>query len=242
MHNPTLPPRSEEDPDDRDRRRPDLRRRRDDGQPARRSRPPHGARRRARADGNSWPGPDPTGDRADQRLAARGALMSANVSPVAWYAARVAPRRGSPGCCRATTPTSRRPAATLRCCSPSREQRARSTPTSTTGWRRPSASLRDRPVELQRALRLTPYARAEFEHCRDGWASLDGELERARRWYARTQMAFACSAVSGWGFEVDGAPSGATRAAGTRPLSRTCGGSPNGFAASRSTSWTGAPA
>ena len=74
--------------------------------------------------------------------------------------------------------------------------------------------LRDRPVELHQALRLTPYARSEFEHCRDTWELVDDELERARRWYARTQMAFACSASSGWGFEVDGAHSGGTRASG----------------------------
>jgi DNA adenine methylase len=74
--------------------------------------------------------------------------------------------------------------------------------------------LRDRPVELQQALRLTPYARSEFEHCRDTWELVEDELERARRWYTRTQMAFACSASSGWGFEVDGAHSGGTRASG----------------------------
>jgi DNA adenine methylase len=74
--------------------------------------------------------------------------------------------------------------------------------------------LRDRPSELQQALRLTPYARSEFEHRRDSWELVDDELERARRWYARTQMAFACSASSGWGFEVDGAHSGGTRASG----------------------------
>jgi DNA adenine methylase len=74
--------------------------------------------------------------------------------------------------------------------------------------------LRERPLELQQALSLTPYARREFEHCRDTWTVADDELERARRWYARTQMAFACSASSGWGFEVDGAHSGGSRASG----------------------------
>jgi DNA adenine methylase len=74
--------------------------------------------------------------------------------------------------------------------------------------------LRERPAELQRALALTPYARAEYERCRDSWATVEDELERARRWYVRTQMAFACSETRGWGFEVDGAHSGGTRASG----------------------------
>jgi hypothetical protein len=39
--------------------------------------------------------------------------------------------------------------------------------------------LRDRPAELQQALALTPYAGAEFEHCRDSWAIVEDELERA---------------------------------------------------------------
>jgi len=73
--------------------------------------------------------------------------------------------------------------------------------------------LRDRPAELQHALTLTPYARAEYEQCRDTWRSVEEELELARRWHVRTRMAFACSATSGWGFEVDGGQRGGSRCA-----------------------------
>ena len=73
--------------------------------------------------------------------------------------------------------------------------------------------LRDRPAELRRALALTPYARAEFRTCRRTWQQAEDELERARRWYVATRMAFACSATEGWGFELDGAQRGGSRAA-----------------------------
>ena len=71
--------------------------------------------------------------------------------------------------------------------------------------------LRERPSELQQALAVTPYARSEFEHLPPTLGQhVEDELERARRWYARTRMAFACSATDGWGFEVDGAQRGGT--------------------------------
>jgi len=72
--------------------------------------------------------------------------------------------------------------------------------------------LRDRPAELARALALTPYARAEFRHCRHTWQQAK-DVERARRWYVATRMAFACSATDGWGYELDGSQRGGTRAA-----------------------------
>ncbi len=73
-------------------------------------------------------------------------------------------------------------------------------------------ALRDQPGALQRALRLTPYARSEYERCRDTWTEVKDDLERARRWYVRTQMAFACSATQGWGYETTGAARAGTRA------------------------------
>ena len=73
--------------------------------------------------------------------------------------------------------------------------------------------LRDRPEELERALRLTPYARAEFDHCRRTWHTAKDDVELARRFYVRTRMAFACSSTTGWGFEVDGGQRGGSRSA-----------------------------
>lgn len=50
--------------------------------------------------------------------------------------------------------------------------------------------LRDRPDELERACRLTPYARDEFMLCRnDPREDLD-DLERARRWWVRVVQGF----------------------------------------------------
>lgn len=63
--------------------------------------------------------------------------------------------------------------------------------------------LRDRPEELERALRLTPYAREEFAEACSTWESTVDDVERARRWYTRCRQAFAgSSATRGWGFEV----------------------------------------
>lgn len=72
--------------------------------------------------------------------------------------------------------------------------------------------LRDRADELERALRLTPYSREEFAMCCATWASIEDELERARRWYVRCRQAFAGSAATvGWGYEVSGVQRGGTR-------------------------------
>lgn len=72
--------------------------------------------------------------------------------------------------------------------------------------------LRDRPAELERALRLTPYARDEFADCVQTWESIEDDLERARRWYVRCRQAFAGSAATvGWGYEVSGMQRGGTR-------------------------------
>lgn len=72
--------------------------------------------------------------------------------------------------------------------------------------------LRDRPAELERALRLTPYARDEFADCVQTWESIEDDVERARRWYVRCRQAFAGSAATvGWGFEVSGVQRSGTR-------------------------------
>src|SRR3954468_785325 len=71
--------------------------------------------------------------------------------------------------------------------------------------------LRDRPDELARALRETPYSREEFARCWATWASIEDDLERARRWYVRCRQAFAGSAATvGWGYEVSGVQRGGT--------------------------------
>jgi len=72
--------------------------------------------------------------------------------------------------------------------------------------------LRDRPAELERALRLTPYSRYEFADCVQTWESIEDDLERARRWYVRCRQVFAGSAATvGWGYEVSGVQRGGTR-------------------------------
>lgn len=74
-------------------------------------------------------------------------------------------------------------------------------------------ALRDRPDDLERALRLTPYSRDEFEICCRTWESIEDDVERARRWYVRCRQAFAGSAATvGWGFEVTGSKRAGTRA------------------------------
>lgn len=73
--------------------------------------------------------------------------------------------------------------------------------------------LRDRPDELVRALELTPYSRAEFEHCLETWADVDDDLERARRFFTRSRQGFSgATGSSGWSYDVSGAPGGGTAA------------------------------
>jgi DNA adenine methylase len=72
--------------------------------------------------------------------------------------------------------------------------------------------LRERPGELARALRLTPYARAEYEQLAS--RSVDpalGEVEQARRWFVRVNQSISHLAgvgrPSGWAaaFNTNGA-------------------------------------
>ncbi len=72
--------------------------------------------------------------------------------------------------------------------------------------------LREQPGELARALRLTPYARAEYQQLAAHYdaAELD-ELERARRWFVRVNQSISHLAgpgrPSGWAaaFNTNGA-------------------------------------
>lgn len=64
--------------------------------------------------------------------------------------------------------------------------------------------LRDRPDELERACRLTPYARAEFLDVREPVDGLD-DIERARRWWCRVVQGFNSSPgrwATGWSLSV----------------------------------------
>lgn len=60
--------------------------------------------------------------------------------------------------------------------------------------------LRERPEELELACALTPYARDEFDACHPGLPVAGDDLERARRWWARSSMSFASTATATTGF------------------------------------------
>src|SRR6266536_2920441 len=70
--------------------------------------------------------------------------------------------------------------------------------------------LRDRPEELARALRLTPYARAEYQQHAAHYDDPD-QVERARRWFLRVNQSISHLAgrgqPSGWAaaFNTNGA-------------------------------------
>lgn len=61
--------------------------------------------------------------------------------------------------------------------------------------------LRARPEELERACRLTPYARDEYAAADLAEPGLD-ELERARRWWVRSSQSFAQVAKRGTGWST----------------------------------------
>jgi DNA adenine methylase len=64
--------------------------------------------------------------------------------------------------------------------------------------------LRDQPEDLERACRLTPYARDEFLIAREPAEDLD-DVERARRWWCRVTQGFNNSPgrwATGWSLSV----------------------------------------
>ncbi len=72
--------------------------------------------------------------------------------------------------------------------------------------------LRDQPAQLARALRLTPYARSEYEQLANRYDDPDlDEVERARRWFLRVNQSISHLAgrgrPSGWAaaFNTNGA-------------------------------------
>jgi len=74
------------------------------------------------------------------------------------------------------------------------------------------AVLRDQPGELARALRLTPYARGEYEQLASRYDDPEpSEVERARRWFVRVNQSISHLAgrgrPSGWAaaFNTNGA-------------------------------------
>lgn len=63
--------------------------------------------------------------------------------------------------------------------------------------------LRDRPGDLEVACALTPYARDEFDACHPDTTTEDlDEIERARRWWARSSMSFASTGTAATGFST----------------------------------------
>src|SRR5687768_3760306 len=63
--------------------------------------------------------------------------------------------------------------------------------------------LRDRCAELEQACILTPYARDEYEACSPSADVGDiDDVERARRWWARTTMSFASTGTTATGFST----------------------------------------
>lgn len=48
-------------------------------------------------------------------------------------------------------------------------------------------------------IELTPYARAEYDWCRDTWQECDDEVERAARWFTVARQSFAGQFGTGWG-------------------------------------------
>ncbi len=61
---------------------------------------------------------------------------------------------------------------------------------------------------LQRLVALTPYAREEFNDCKDTWTSMDDPVERAFRWFIVARMSFAGCFGSGWGYVRSGSARG----------------------------------
>lgn len=53
--------------------------------------------------------------------------------------------------------------------------------------------LRDRPDELARVLRLTPYSRDEYEAAIDAWEDATDELELARLWFVCAAQSFTAA-------------------------------------------------
>lgn len=67
--------------------------------------------------------------------------------------------------------------------------------------------LRDQPEQLERICRLTPYARDEFNACRDQRTDEVADLERARRWWVRVSQGFNSKpgdARNGWSISARG--------------------------------------
>lgn len=72
--------------------------------------------------------------------------------------------------------------------------------------------LRDQPAELERACRLTPYTRAEFEACADLDAPGLDEVERARRFFTRINQSFGKTTRPRHGWAVTANTGGADHA------------------------------
>lgn len=76
--------------------------------------------------------------------------------------------------------------------------------------------LRDRPAELSRACRLTPYSREEYELAQD--ADADNDLETARRFFVRATQAYNANA-GGTDLRRSSWSNGSTRRGSSRAVS-----------------------
>ena len=62
--------------------------------------------------------------------------------------------------------------------------------------------LRDarRCGQLKRLLELTPYARKEYNYCRDRLLAESDDIEKARMWYVIARMSFGGNFAGSWGY------------------------------------------
>jgi len=72
--------------------------------------------------------------------------------------------------------------------------------------------LRENSEELQKKLKLTPYAREEFEQCRLKWREEGDEIEKARMWFVIARQSFSGVFGTSWSaqLKVPPAPQAAT--------------------------------
>ena len=62
---------------------------------------------------------------------------------------------------------------------------------------------------------LTPYARREWEDCRDTWESCEDEVERAYRWFVIARQGFSGLFASSWSSAITLSRRGMAKTAGT---------------------------
>lgn len=61
----------------------------------------------------------------------------------------------------------------------------------------------DKRRRLINLIELTPYARAEYDHCRATWQMVTDDVEKARRWFVVAKMSYGGMFGSAWGYSFD---------------------------------------